>query len=766
MKSKSLRLLSALLSFALVFGLFAATPPTADAMGEPFRLAPETPIQGNVGTIAELATYINNFNPGNNSSGKLTASVNGSTITVTGTVNNATNALPFTLKYNWSMVWKATYKGKTSEDYLIQVVSEADSNGKHREFRMEGTIESTGCGTIGSKFATIRIHNGTVRANGAEYAIGVYDGEVVITGDLSKVSSQYLNAIYVYQGRGVTISGGQVYSESGTAINTFLTTITVNGGFVYSTPWHLYPGIYSAISATNDGDITVSGSGVVCVWDDRLGTREYVDGSSTDLWVMPADGATWTSGGIAYDNGTLFPLSGITTYQAVTVTFNSNGGSEVEPVMLKANTKLPKPSNPTRDAYRFLGWYRDSALTQEFNFDSTPIQHDMTLYAKWVSNIIISEQLIIDPTIFRFLLDQRTITFESNGGSAIANQTIAKGNTVEKPADPVRLLADFSGWYTNEALTQAYDFATLVEEDFTLYAKWATKKVVTFESNGGSAVTFESNGEIFPYQIVFTGSPAIAPANPTLSGFAFAGWYKDVTDSAKYDFYAPVTDHLTLYAKWTPIDAGSRDPGSGDASMSNFVSTGTYTPGMFNDVNEADPNAWYVGSVAIAYQYGLMQGNGNTFNPTGYMTLAEAITLAARVHSIYETGSGDFVQGTVWYQVYVNYAMANGIITANDFTDYDRAATRAEMAYIFSRCLPDSEFPAQNTVNFLPDANSATPYYSAIYMLYQAGILSGNDSEGTFNPGNNIIRAEVAAIISRVILPSTRLSGRVYGWVV
>jgi uncharacterized protein YjdB len=202
-------------------------------------------------------------------------------------------------------------------------------------------------------------------------------------------------------------------------------------------------------------------------------------------------------------------------------------------------------------------------------------------------------------------------------------------------------------------------------------------------------------------------------------------------------------------------------PGTGN--MSNFKKSKTYTSGMFSDVNESQ---WYGYTqqkvIANAYEYGLMQGSGNTFNPTGNMTIAEAVTIAARVHHIYNGGTGEFTQGSPWYQVYVDYAIGNGIIGTGTFSDYNKAATRAEMAFIFSSALPSAEFAAQNTVNSLPDVNNSTPYYSTIIMLYKAGIVAGSDNIGTFNPGSNITRAEASAIISRVILPATRMSGKTF----
>jgi len=198
------------------------------------------------------------------------------------------------------------------------------------------------------------------------------------------------------------------------------------------------------------------------------------------------------------------------------------------------------------------------------------------------------------------------------------------------------------------------------------------------------------------------------------------------------------------------------------SGMANFVRTGSYKSGQFSDVDES---LWYGSVVTSVFEYGLMRGTSATiFNPSGNITLAETVTLAARVHSIYSTGSENTVQGnpSPWYQANVDYAIANGIIASNDFSDYTRAATRAEMIYVFSRALPQSEFKEQNSVNSLPDVGSDTPYSDYIFMLYKAGVLTGNDAQGTFAPSRSISRAEAAAIISRIILPETRGSGRRY----
>lgn len=210
---------------------------------------------------------------------------------------------------------------------------------------------------------------------------------------------------------------------------------------------------------------------------------------------------------------------------------------------------------------------------------------------------------------------------------------------------------------------------------------------------------------------------------------------------------------------FTPASlTGERPPT--DAGMVNFVKSNSYQSGQFSDVDEG---LWYRDAIVGSFEYGLMRGtSASTFNPTGNVTIAEAITIATRVHSIYSTGTENFAASSPWYQANVDYAISSGMINADDFNNFSREATRAEMAYIFSRALPPNEFGEQNTINSLPDVGSDSLYNDSILMLYRAGILTGSDTRGTFYPDRGISRAEAAAIISRVILPDMRVTGREY----
>jgi len=188
--------------------------------------------------------------------------------------------------------------------------------------------------------------------------------------------------------------------------------------------------------------------------------------------------------------------------------------------------------------------------------------------------------------------------------------------------------------------------------------------------------------------------------------------------------------------------------------LSNFKAVNQYQEGKFTDVPD---NQWYAESVKTAYELGIVNGNSETtFNPEGNILLSETIAIASRIHSIYNTGKADFEASTPWYQSYVDYAKENKIISGA-YTYFNKA-TRTDFAKIMSKAVAKTEFNAINTVedNAIPDAKMIMDGSDSVYLLYRAGILTGSDSNGTFNPESNITRGEVAAIISRIIKPELR----------
>ena len=194
------------------------------------------------------------------------------------------------------------------------------------------------------------------------------------------------------------------------------------------------------------------------------------------------------------------------------------------------------------------------------------------------------------------------------------------------------------------------------------------------------------------------------------------------------------------------------------AGFSSFQTIRAYSSGQFQDVAAS---AWYEESVKTAYELGLFDGKSSkVFDPNGNITIAESIKLAVCLHSIYHNGKTDFdTAASPWYRPYVTYALSEKIIPA-EYENYNKVATRAEFAVIFAAAFPTEGFTTINQVDdsAIPDISMQSTYAPQVYRLYRAGILIGSDSKGSFRPQSNITRGEVAAIVTRMALPSSRKS--------
>ena len=194
---------------------------------------------------------------------------------------------------------------------------------------------------------------------------------------------------------------------------------------------------------------------------------------------------------------------------------------------------------------------------------------------------------------------------------------------------------------------------------------------------------------------------------------------------------------------------------SDHAGFDNFLKTESYYDGRFIDVSSTD---WFSSSVQAAYELGLMNGGSpRQFIPNGNITIAETLAIACRINSIYQGKDADFSNnGGLWYQPYIDYAIQNKMILSNEYSDYTKAASRANFANMIYASLPSSAWTKINNVDRLPDVASNEWYSTPVFALYNAGILKGNDKYGTFNPSSNITRGEVATIITRVAVPAAR----------
>ncbi|KAK3605002.1 hypothetical protein CHS0354_000667 [Potamilus streckersoni] len=217
-----------------------------------------------------------------------------------------------------------------------------------------------------------------------------------------------------------------------------------------------------------------------------------------------------------------------------TVTFNSNEGSTVASITVSHGNKITKPTDPTRPGYTFVNWYKEAEFTNEFNFTTEVVTANITLYAKWNQN----------------LPNQFTVTFNSNEGSTVASITVTHGNKITKPTDPTRPGYTFVNWYKEAEFTNEFNFTTeVVTANITLYAKWnqnlPNQFTVTFNSNGGSAV---------PNATVNYGEKVTKPTDPTRPGYTFVNWYKEAEFTNVFNFDTEtIIANITLYAKWDEV---------------------------------------------------------------------------------------------------------------------------------------------------------------------------------------------------------------------
>lgn len=209
-----------------------------------------------------------------------------------------------------------------------------------------------------------------------------------------------------------------------------------------------------------------------------------------------------------------------------TVSFEVDGGTTIDPVDVVDGETVDEPADPIKEGHDFEGWFEDESLNDVWNFETDIVTEDVTLHAKWTIHV-------------------HTVSFETDGGTAIDPVDADFGENVEEPADPIKEGYDFDGWFEDEALSDAWNFETdVVTEDVTLHAKWVVRI---------HTVSFETDGEqtIDPLDVVY-GQTVDEPAEPTKEGYDFDGWFRNPGLSEPWDFETDtVTDDLTIYAKWT-----------------------------------------------------------------------------------------------------------------------------------------------------------------------------------------------------------------------
>lgn len=208
-----------------------------------------------------------------------------------------------------------------------------------------------------------------------------------------------------------------------------------------------------------------------------------------------------------------------------TLTFDTMGGSMVEPDTALYLETFTAPEPPTRTGYDFAGWYADSEFTTPFDF-TAEVSADATAYAMWTPQ-------------------QYMITFVENGGPNVTDVMGTFGEPIEAPPLQTWPGYVFDGWYTDSEFMNLYDFSTPVSGPMNLYAKWDLEVyTLTFNSMGGSEVEADQAEFMTMFEM---------PEPPIRFGYTFAGWYADEELTVEFDFMAPATANDMAYAAWTPL---------------------------------------------------------------------------------------------------------------------------------------------------------------------------------------------------------------------
>lgn len=399
-----------------------------------------------------------------------------------------------------------------------------------------------------------------------------------------------------------------------------------------------------------------------------------------------------------------------------TLTFETNGGSAINPVTVRHGNAVARPADPTKDKYTFIGWYADPEFTEEYDF-ATVLEADKTIYAKFeltstpIGDIYVRYDVLHikqlpdgtydlanaevehlsakkDTTVTAVIKDYRA-THHVN-----VNRTLSKlTGTAIQPYMGV----DGKPVYTILSVYYDLDFHTL-----------------TFDTMGGSKIAPET---------VRHGLTVAKPKDPVNGGYIFDGWYTDKTFRHRYDFSTPLTEDITIYAKWFLIVL----PG---------VTVKKNTPKL----NTADH---------FAYVQGYPDG---TVKPAGNITRAETAAILFRLmddasrKTYYSTKSGfrDVASGS-WYNTYVATLNNAGVITdsSNGYFRPNEAITRAELAAMLAKFSETT-----SAANYFNDVSAKYWAANAIAICAKLGWITGYP-DGTFRPDRNVTRAELMAMINR-----------------
>ena len=633
---------------------------------------------------------------------------------------------------SFEMSGEATIKG-------CQAISEYAYGGgvfvnSSRSFVMSEKAKIEGCQAISTPSSPSK-GGGVHLANNTEFTLS---GSAVIQ-NCKAVNSDGSGKAY---GGGVSAANVRKITLAGSA--RIADCIAANGSGLYITGSQMYPADYGKLLANggsvdgdvvlgdkdkNDGPCTITGSGGT-VFNGKV---TVTPGSTIESGTFNGEvinngtisGGTFSGTVINGEDGTIAEGVSIPNLKFI-VTFDNEGTRTT--AIIDNGVKLTAPAAPTKEGYRFSGWYYDNSGSKaKWNFDTDTVTRAMTLTAKWVRTY--------------------TVTFETSGGSAVAPVTVDTGSTVTKPADPTKSGYTFGGWYKDSTLQTPWDFANgTVTADTTLYAKWTanppapsyddsdpTYAVSTPAAENGSVMVSPKNASAGS-TVTITVKPDSGYVLETISATDRNGNDLKLTDkgNGKYTFTMPTSK---VEIKVTFME---------DNSVLNF----------FYDV----PNgAYYYDAVKWAVNNGITGGVGNSlFAPNQPCTRGQIVTFLWRAAGSpvvnYAMNMTDVAEDA-YYGEAVRWALSEGITTGiGDITfGPDAACTRAQAVAFLFRYAVASGMDAVTLADLISgfaDAASVPGYaVSAMNWALSQGIMQGSGTQ--LLSGNTCTRAQIVTFLYR-----------------
>ena len=399
-----------------------------------------------------------------------------------------------------------------------------------------------------------------------------------------------------------------------------------------------------------------------------------------------------------------------------TLTFETNGGSAIDPVTVRHGNAVARPADPTKDKYTFIGWYADPEFSAEYDF-ATVLEADKTIYAKFE----LTSTPIGDIYVRYDVLHIKQLP---DGSYDLANAEV-EHLSAKKDTTVTAVVKDYSATHhinVNSTLSKLTDTAIQPypgadgKPVYTILSVYYDLDfhTLTFDTMGGSRIDPVT---------VRHGNAVAKPKDPVNGGYIFDGWYTDKTYRTPYNFATVLTQDTTIYAKWFLIAL----PG---------VTIKKTTPKL----NTSDH---------FAYVQGYPDG---TVKPAGNITRAETAAILFRLmdegsrKTYYSTKSGfrDVATGS-WYNTYVATLNNAGVITdsSNGYFRPNEAITRAELAAMLANFTETA-----GAANYFNDVSARYWAANAIAICAKLGWITGYP-DGSFRPDRNVTRAELMAMINR-----------------